>query len=205
MRQRDISKYRIMQAFKKRVGLNLTSREICRITGLTRRTVSPCLGELVSSKALQVSIARDGKTKIYESRELGEYAAPLTIYGSRQRRQVGRLRRLGLGPIFWVRYPRGRPRSPPDVKEDIEILEALMSIPWTAIRHVVKSTGISRWLPEDNEEVLAFSYSGKDLQTDEIRRAIRAARKHFEMLQRMKGPKRPGRTPGESESSPEAA
>ncbi len=46
VKQREISKYQIMRAFVKSRKVTLTSREICRITGLVRQTVSPCLAGL---------------------------------------------------------------------------------------------------------------------------------------------------------------
>ena len=103
-----------MQAFLQPLAWNdrhvrpsLTSREICDLSGLKRRTVSPCLRELASEKRVKVWLAPDNKTKVYAPRRLADCHESLVLYGARHRSQWVRLVRLGLHPML-VTFPRGR-------------------------------------------------------------------------------------------------
>jgi hypothetical protein len=109
MRQREISKYRVMQAFV-RTRKTLASREICKISGLRRSTVSPCLGELEKEGSVKSSLSTDRKTKFYRPQELQKWKKPLKIDGPRQKKQFERLLRMGLH-VMWVGNPRGRPKN----------------------------------------------------------------------------------------------
>jgi hypothetical protein len=105
LRQRAISKLRIMRTFLHRQSLNC--REICGLSGLWRSTTSPRLGELVSDGYLTVSRGKDNKTKIYRPTSKCLESESVVLRGSRERRQAVRLQKLGFKPLV-VEYPHGR-------------------------------------------------------------------------------------------------
>jgi hypothetical protein len=183
MRQRDVSNYRIMRSFKDSDS-KLTTSEICRLSGVSRRTASPRLGKLVRQKQLQVSMARDRKTKIYQPRDLAEWQRPLLIQGSRAKRQVPRLLGLGLDVIFLPR-PRGRPRTresrhPPS---DLSLIEELWNLDARITRPVIQrlatSTGMHfKQTDWPSQHGLSFSLPGRSRgkMEREIQRAISNAK-----------------------------
>lgn len=183
MRQRDVSKHRIARAFFTSKG-PLTQREIRRITRLRRSTVSPCLGELVKDKALDLSVAKDGKTKLYTPLDLSAFRRIIWLRGSTGRRQIHRLANLGLHPL-WIRRPRGRPkrRERYSIQDSIKLTERLMSLPRPVWRYIAKKTGMEFEQFDKGEEV-HFSYTTRNGQIQEILAAIPRGLNHWKASQR---------------------
>lgn len=103
MKQGDISNFRIIRCLKDR---ELSCDQICQASGLSRRTVVAHLSKL-TPKHVRVSLARDGRRKLYRLSGSIESEKLIELRG-REKRQFARLDRLGLEPICVTR-PRGRP------------------------------------------------------------------------------------------------
>jgi hypothetical protein len=171
MRQRDISKYRIMRAFAIS-SRALTQREIIQKSGLKRAAVSPCVGELIRQGRLAFSIGKDGKTRTYKRIDPHDPAL-LIFFGLDKRSQVVRLQRLGLRHLedfIWIPRPRGRPKGR---QPNFELMDQLWDLDRRGIEQV-KSAGIhikqTGWPLGDG---LSFSLPGRS-RPDMVRRIQKA-------------------------------
>jgi len=169
----------------------LTIVEIIEMTGLSRGTVVKLVPELVKDGSLHFTMIRN--TKIYEPRSLEECRKPLTIEGTRFRKQhqVKRLQKLGLD-VYWEPRSRGRPIRIPLISdhktlnqdEDVKLAAELMNLVKKGYASFVESIAGSTGMKfELRDGYVFFSYTTKpeqayrNGQADRLRKRIDEARK----------------------------
>ncbi len=188
MKQREISKYRIMRVVNLSKGPP-TVEEICHISGLGRATVSPYLSELVKENRLTFYVDKDGKTKRYIQLDSHD-PQPLQIHG-REKRQLPRLLKLGL-EVKPLSRKRGRPRTRLRSidRQSMKIADNM----WDLERYgsyVARSMDNAIHFKYDEEsgepKRMGFSIRGgiKGEQAKLMRKAIDEAKAHRERLQRL--------------------